>query len=221
MIVIRLCCFQPTYLSQPSLLCDFCPSDQRFAYSFLQIPPRDGHPCCSAIHFPLSGRVRDLHPLERAHGAQTEKRAPSRMPVLSLSEVDIPADRIGIPSMRNPPPARVLPDESRFLAVEIIAVVAHTAPPGKLPSAANQVERFRWQHTPAPRTALLCWQHPFPKPPPRHPSAHGQAIPLEAVSSLFSRRARRAARTRHTTTLRQSRQSTNRVRPLRKGSHRT
>ena len=46
------------------------------------------------------------------------------MPVLSLSEVDIPADRIGIPSMRNPPPARVLPDESRFLAVEIIAVVA-------------------------------------------------------------------------------------------------
>ena len=57
----------------PSLICDFCPSDQRFAYSFLQIPPRDGHPCCSAIHFPLSGRVRDLHPLERAHGAQTEK----------------------------------------------------------------------------------------------------------------------------------------------------
>ena len=30
--------------------------------------------CCSAIHFPLSGRVRDLHPLERAHGAQTKKR---------------------------------------------------------------------------------------------------------------------------------------------------
>lgn len=132
----------------------------------------------------------------------------------------------GCPSFPYPrsiylPTARVLPDESRFLAVEIIAVVAHTAPPGKLPSAANQVERFRWQHTPAPRTALLCWQHPFPKPPSRHPSAHGQAIPLEAVSSLFSRRARRAARTRHTTTLRQSRQSTNRVRPLRKGSHRT
>ncbi len=57
-----------------SLICDFCPSDQRFAYSFLQIPPHDGHPCCSAIHFPLSGRVRDLHPLERAHGAQTQKK---------------------------------------------------------------------------------------------------------------------------------------------------
>ena len=143
------------------------------------------------------------------------------MPVLSLSEVDIPADRIGIPSMRNPPPARVLPDESRFLAVEIIAVVARAAPPGKLPSAANQVERSRWLHAPAPRTELLCWQHPFPKPLSRHPSAHGRAIPLEAVSSLFSRRARRAARTRHTTTFRQSRQSSNRVRPLRKGFRRT
>ena len=60
----------------PSLICDFCPSDQEFAYSFLQIPPRDGHPCCSAIHFPLSGRVRDFHPLERAHGAQTKNRQP-------------------------------------------------------------------------------------------------------------------------------------------------
>ena len=55
-----------------SLICDFCPSDQSFAYSFLQIPSHDGHPYCSAIHFPLSGRVRDLHPLERAHGAQTK-----------------------------------------------------------------------------------------------------------------------------------------------------
>ena len=30
-------------------------------------------PCCSAIHFPLSGRVRNLHSLECAHGAQTQK----------------------------------------------------------------------------------------------------------------------------------------------------
>ena len=27
------------------LLCDFCSSGQRFACSFLQIPPRGGHPC--------------------------------------------------------------------------------------------------------------------------------------------------------------------------------
>ena len=33
------------------LICDSCSSDQRFSYSFLPIPPHDGHPCCSAIHF--------------------------------------------------------------------------------------------------------------------------------------------------------------------------
>ena len=65
----------PTCPSQPSLICDFCPSDQRFAYSFFQIPSRDGHPCCSAIHFPLSGRVRDFHPLERAMARKLKKRA--------------------------------------------------------------------------------------------------------------------------------------------------
>ncbi len=27
------------------LLCDSCSSGQRFAFSFLQIPPHDGHPC--------------------------------------------------------------------------------------------------------------------------------------------------------------------------------
>ena len=27
------------------LLCDFCSSDQSFVSGFLQIPPRDGHPC--------------------------------------------------------------------------------------------------------------------------------------------------------------------------------
>ena len=74
-VVIRLCCLSPAYLSKLSLICDFCPSDQGFAYSFLQIPPHDGHPCCSAIHFPLPGHVQDFHLRERAHGAQT-KRAP-------------------------------------------------------------------------------------------------------------------------------------------------
>ena len=77
MVVIRLRCSLPAYHSKPSLICDFCPSDQRFAYSFLQIPPHGRHPCCLAIHFPLPGHVRDSHPLERAHGAQTEKRGVS------------------------------------------------------------------------------------------------------------------------------------------------
>ena len=67
-----------------SLICDFCPSDRSFAYSFLQIPSHDGHPYCSAIHFPLSGRVRDLHPLEHAHGAQTKIRRQTSPPYNSF-----------------------------------------------------------------------------------------------------------------------------------------
>ena len=57
----------------PSLICGSCTSGQGFAYSFLQIPPHDGHPCCSAIHFPLPGHVQDFHLRERAHGAQTKR----------------------------------------------------------------------------------------------------------------------------------------------------
>ena len=59
---------------EPSLVCDFCSSDQRFAYSFLQISPHGEHPCCSAMYFPLPRRTRDFHPLEPAHGGQTSKR---------------------------------------------------------------------------------------------------------------------------------------------------
>ena len=71
-ITIRLCCILPTYLSKPSLICDFCPSDRGFAYNFLQISSRNEHPCCSAMHFPLSGRARDFHPLEFAHVGRTK-----------------------------------------------------------------------------------------------------------------------------------------------------
>ena len=62
----------------------------RMSRSFLQIPSHDGHPCCSAIHFPLSRRVRDFHPLERAHGAQTKIRQPhiAESALLSLFNVD-------------------------------------------------------------------------------------------------------------------------------------
>ena len=62
------------YPSQPAL-CDFCSSDQRFACTFLQIPPHDGHPWCSAMTFPLLGQSRDFHPLECAHAGRTYKKA--------------------------------------------------------------------------------------------------------------------------------------------------
>src|SRR5262245_45639847 len=63
-------------LIQPyRLLCGSCSSGQRFAYSFLQIPPRDGHPCCSANDSPC--RVhRGLSPPSECAlpGAQRESR---------------------------------------------------------------------------------------------------------------------------------------------------
>jgi hypothetical protein len=43
------------------LLCDFCSSGQCFAYGFLQILPRDRHPCLR-LTVPPAGPVGDLHP---------------------------------------------------------------------------------------------------------------------------------------------------------------
>src|SRR5271165_4901889 len=42
-----LCIYWPAHPAAPPLSAS-CSSGQRFAYSFLQIPPRDGHPCRSA-----------------------------------------------------------------------------------------------------------------------------------------------------------------------------
>src|SRR5207245_10016157 len=36
----------PAHPATPPLSAS-CPSGQRFAFSFLRIPPREGHPCCS------------------------------------------------------------------------------------------------------------------------------------------------------------------------------
>ena len=47
----------------PSLICDSCPSGQGFAYSFLQIPPHDGHPCCSAMCFVAAYAHSGLSPV--------------------------------------------------------------------------------------------------------------------------------------------------------------
>jgi len=42
------------------LVCDSCSSGQCFAYSFLQIPSRDGHPCLR-LAVPLVGPAADFH----------------------------------------------------------------------------------------------------------------------------------------------------------------
>src|SRR5262245_59674199 len=61
------------------LICDFCSSDQRFAYSFLQIPPRDGHHCCSANDSPCRVRRRLSLPSKSAlPSAHIEEGRPRR-----------------------------------------------------------------------------------------------------------------------------------------------
>ena len=47
----------------PSLICGSCPSGQRFAYSFFQIPSHGGHPCCSAMCFVVAYAHSGLSPV--------------------------------------------------------------------------------------------------------------------------------------------------------------
>ena len=49
----------------PSLVCGSCPSGQRFAYSFFQIPLHNGHPCCSAMCFVVAYAHSGLSPVRR------------------------------------------------------------------------------------------------------------------------------------------------------------
>ena len=61
------------------LLCGFCSSGQRFACGFLQIPPRDGHPCRPANYSPCRASRGLSPPSERAlPGAPTSKTHLSR-----------------------------------------------------------------------------------------------------------------------------------------------
>ena len=57
------------------LICDFCSSGQRFACGFLQIPPRDGHPCRPANSSPCRVCRRLSLPSKCAlPGAQIKRR---------------------------------------------------------------------------------------------------------------------------------------------------
>lgn len=61
------------YANSPTsngLLCDFCPSGQDFAASFLQIPPHGGHPCSWLILL-AAKRIADLHRRVCAHAGHT------------------------------------------------------------------------------------------------------------------------------------------------------
>ena len=58
----------------PSLICGSCPSGQRFAYSFFQIPSHGGHPCCSAMCFVVAYAHLGLSPIRNVR-RQTYKKA--------------------------------------------------------------------------------------------------------------------------------------------------
>ena len=85
-----LACYAALSLTIAS--CDFCSSDQRFASTFLQIPPRDGHPWCSAVSFPLLGRIRNFHPLATCAARRTYKKGSDHtqsLPFLYISGLNI------------------------------------------------------------------------------------------------------------------------------------
>ena len=57
------------------LICASCSSGQRFAFGFLQIPPRGGHPCRSAHDSPCRGHRSLALPSECAlPGAQSSRK---------------------------------------------------------------------------------------------------------------------------------------------------
>src|SRR5882762_8302473 len=60
------------------LICDFCSSNQRFACGFLQIPPRDGHPCRPANDSPCRVRRRLSLPSECALPGAPKEKAPQK-----------------------------------------------------------------------------------------------------------------------------------------------
>ena len=57
----------------PNLICDFCPSDQRFAIRLPSDSISRWTPLPLAVSFPLSGHFTDLHRLDYAHAGRTTK----------------------------------------------------------------------------------------------------------------------------------------------------
>ena len=61
----------------PSLICGSCPSGQRFAYSFFQIPSHGGHPCCSAMCFVVAYAHSGLSPVRKRPCWANKNRDPA------------------------------------------------------------------------------------------------------------------------------------------------
>ncbi len=63
----------------PSLICDFCPSDQRFAIRLPSDSTSRWTPLPLAVSFPLSGHFTDLHRLDYAHAGRTRESGTYRV----------------------------------------------------------------------------------------------------------------------------------------------
>ena len=68
----------------PSLIYGSCSSGQGFAYSFLQIPPHDGHPCCSAMYFVVAYAYSGLSPVRARPWRANAKTGPKIFGDLSI-----------------------------------------------------------------------------------------------------------------------------------------
>ena len=62
-----------TLPDMPCLICDFCPSDQRFAIRLPSDSTSRWTPLSLAVSFPLLGHFTDLHRLDYAHAGRTTK----------------------------------------------------------------------------------------------------------------------------------------------------
>ena len=60
----------------PCLICDFCPSDQRFAIRLPSDSTSRWTPLSLAMCFPLSGHTTVLHRLDYAHAGRTSSESP-------------------------------------------------------------------------------------------------------------------------------------------------
>src|ERR1043166_3615731 len=75
-------------LIQPDcLICGFCSLGQRFACGFLQIPPRDGHPCRPANYSPCRAS-RGLSPPSKCALPGAQKRRIQSRTALDPSELN-------------------------------------------------------------------------------------------------------------------------------------
>lgn len=80
------------------LICDFCSSGRDFAADFLQIPPRNGHPCLWLILL-AAKRIADFHRRVCAHAGRTKKADPDLMvEIRYLFEIQLFSIRVD----RNP-----------------------------------------------------------------------------------------------------------------------